>query len=470
MLDALWERLSGAVAAQTTLLYATRKRLLTFTSVLTFLVAAVWVGLTSATLIGERPLFAVLCGLTPFVFLPFPYLALKSRLDLDVLAHAYLIVLYAVVASVAASVGGAISTTSYFLVLAPLLGTLLLGVRTGLIWVGVVAATYAAFHLGRGALPISSHEMSGAYPSDWISAEQVSFWNSWMLTLLALAASLSVANFRAVVQKSSALLMQAALAKRDAEQARAAAEEISQSRSDFITSVSHEFRTPLNAILGYGELLKESAQERSDQADTADTQQVLDAAARLLVMVNEMLRLSAIDAGRLEVTNEECDVAALVADAVAALRTAASANGNRIEVDAAEFSGLWLIDGFKLDYCLRHLLSNAIKFTKDGLIRVRVRYDAAGRWLSIEIEDSGIGIDPANFDKIFAPFGLADASITRAHDGVGLGLTVTRRLAQLMGGDVTVESAPGRGARFTLRTPAEYCGDRLATGSVTLSR
>lgn len=458
MLDSLWAMLAGSSEQRSTMLFATRQRLLTFTSVLTCVIAAVWVTLTSGTVIEGRPLVAVACGVTPFLFIPFPFLALRKSVDLDILAHAFVATLFLVVTFVAGALGGVVSTTSFFLMLVPLLATLLLGIRSGLAWFGIVAFTYAGLHFGRGWLPASAYETLGVQPLDWIMAQDVSLWNAAMMTLLALASSLSVANFRTVVQKSSAMLMNVELEARGAEEARLAANEISRSKSEFIANVSHELRTPLNAIIGYSELLLENARDQGRDADAIDNQHVLDAAGRLLATVNQILYLSAIDAGRHQLNIDECDVNALIRDVVVATTTSAHANGNEIVVELFGQDGLWLCDGPKIDHCLRNMVSNAAKFTRDGSIAVRVGRDVIdGRsWLRLDVIDTGIGIDAAQLDMLFRPFTWTDPSVTRQHQGVGLGLAVTRQLARLMGGDVTVASSVGRGSQFTLCVPAEY--------------
>jgi signal transduction histidine kinase len=464
MLDSLWEMMSAQNSKRGTLLFATRQRFLTFTSMLTFVIAAIWVTLTSGAVVEGRPFVAAACGVTPFLFLPFSYLALRSSLNLDHLAHAFLVLLYLVITCVAAALGGVVSTTSFFLMLIPLLATLLLGIRAGLAWVGVVALTYAALHFGRGALPPSTYEALGTAPLDWMRMEEVSLWNACMMTLLALSASLAVANFRNVVQKSSAMLVDAALETRDAMEARAAAEEISRAKAAFVANVSHELKTPLNAIIGYSELLIEAAQDRDEHADAVDNKRVLDAASRLLSMVNELLRLSAIDAGEHKVSIDECDINALVRDAALSATADANANGNRIVVEPYEEPGFWLCDGPKLGHCLRNLVTNAVTFTQNGAIIIRVKQDVVeGRsWLHIEVADTGVGIDPSLVDKVFLPFALSNSSVARPRAGVGLGLAVVRRLVQLMGGEVSVVSTLGRGSCFTLRAPADFLPDVTA--------
>ena len=453
-LDRLWEWLSGDSVNGTELLYSTRKRFLTFTALLTIVFSAAWVLLSSGTIAAGRPFVS----LAPLAFTPFPFLVLRTRIDLDILAHAFLVTVYVVVTLVAGSLGGVVSTTSYFLMLIPLLGTLLFGIRVGLIWVGLVSFTYVGFHVGREFLPPSTYVVRGVSPNEWMRADEVSFWKTSAMSFLALACCIAVANFRAVVGRSSALLVEAAHQTRDALEARIVAEEVSRSKSEFIANVSQELGTPLDAIIGYSELLIESAKDRGDEAGAIDNQHVLDAAIGLRSQINNVLRLSAIDAGRLHAEVEEYDLHALVNDAVLATSPAAEANGNRIIVEHCEEPGLWVIDGRKLDLCLRTLLSNAARFTKRGLITVRLakRDVVGGSWLRLQVEDTGVGIDPMRLEQLFEPLAQARDGANGSLKGMGLSLAVARRIARLLGGDLNAASSKGRGACFTLDLPAEF--------------
>lgn len=461
MLGVVRELLAAESGRDTTLLIETRRTLLTLTSLITFVFALLWVALTAGTVVGDRPFLGLLCGLVPIVFLPFPIFA-RSTINFDLLAHVYVALLYVSSATVAGALGGMVSTTSFFMMLVPMLASMLLGLRAGLAWLALVLATFVTFHFVRAALPPSTYEAIGVRPDDWIRAEEISLWNTAVMTLLAVTSSIVVANFRAVVQKSSTMVVNSAIQARDALDGRRAAEEISRSKSEFIATVSHEFRTPLNAIVGYSELLLEGAQDDGRESDARDAQRVLDASKRLLSMVNEMLRLSAIEAGRHKVSVDECDINALIDDAVVAMTPAIAANGNKVVVEPFPAQGFWLCDGAKLDHCLRHLLSNAGKFTRNGDIIVRASRDPGDSksWLQIEVADTGIGIEASELDNIFRPFALTNAAAARKQgEGAGLGLAVTRQMLRLMGGDVAVASAPGQGSRFTMRVPADFLPD-----------
>ncbi len=240
----------------------------------------------------------------------------------------------------------------------------------------------------------------------------------------------------------------------DLDAARLSAESANVAKSQFLATMSHELRTPLNAIIGYGEMLIENADDRGDHQDRQDLRRIHGAAHRLLTLINDVLDLSKIEAGGMEVSAEAVDVQALVNEAVETVKPAAIANNTSMVVEAAPL-GMAETDGFKLSQCLLNLMSNAAKFTKDGKIKLRARRenDAGADWLVFDVIDTGIGISVEAQAKLFQPFVQADASTTRAYGGTGLGLAITRRLARMLGGDVTVKSAIGQGSAFTLRVP-----------------
>jgi signal transduction histidine kinase/CheY-like chemotaxis protein len=235
-------------------------------------------------------------------------------------------------------------------------------------------------------------------------------------------------------------------------QATQLAHDASVAKSQFLANMSHELRTPLNAVIGYTEVMREAAADEGRASDVADHDRVLSAAHRLLALVNQVLDLSKIEAGRMTVDAERLAVASLIQDAVAIARPMAQANGNRITVDIDPNIGDASTDAMKLSQCVLNLLSNAAKFTKDGEIAVAVR--RCGDMLEIAVRDTGPGIAPEHLGHLFAPFVQADATVTRRHGGTGLGLAITREFARLLGGDVTVTSVLGEGSTFLLRVRA----------------
>ncbi|MDX2275875.1 MAG: ATP-binding protein [Hyphomonadaceae bacterium] len=241
------------------------------------------------------------------------------------------------------------------------------------------------------------------------------------------------------------------------EKAREEAESANVAKSQFLATMSHELRTPLNAIIGYSELLMEVNEEKGGDAATRDDlERIRAAGSRLLTLINDVLDLSKIEAGGMSASIGAVDLAALIDDAASTVKPAIAANGNELRIDVAANIGMAETDSFKLSQCLLNLLSNAAKFTERGTIGLRARrtIEDGVDWLVFDVTDTGIGIAPETQARLFRAFVQADASTTRAYGGTGLGLAITRKLAQLLGGDVSVESALGKGSTFTLRIPA----------------
>jgi signal transduction histidine kinase/ActR/RegA family two-component response regulator len=268
----------------------------------------------------------------------------------------------------------------------------------------------------------------------------------WATPLAALAAGWLAARWahhRAQQQAQQA--EQQALA-----QQLAVAAQTSRAKSEFLSNVSHEIRTPMNALLGVAELL--AATPLSPQ-QRRHVQVFRDAGQALLALINELLDLSRIESGRLELDPAPFSTRALLAHVDALLRPRAEAKGLVLLVDTGDAlpDGV-LGDRARLQQCLINLLGNAIKFTLRGRVHLRCTAPAPG-WLEFEVTDTGIGIAPSKLETIFTPFAQADGSITRQFGGSGLGLSITRSMALLMGGSVAVRSAPGQGSEFTLRLP-----------------
>mgnify|MGYP001458123470 CR=1 FL=1 len=239
------------------------------------------------------------------------------------------------------------------------------------------------------------------------------------------------------------------------EAARSRAENANVEKSQFIANVSHELRTPLNAIIGYTELMRENAEEDSRAEDQADLDKVLAASRRLLSMVNELLDISKIEAGKLALEVSWYDASEMIGAAADIVRPIAEANGNTLHLELAPGLGQGVSDEFRLSQCVVNLLTNAARFTENGAVTLRARRERGpgGEWFVIDVGDTGIGMTAETLERVFNPFTQADASVTRKYGGTGLGLAITRRVARLLGGDVTVVSEPGAGSTFTLRTP-----------------
>ena len=249
--------------------------------------------------------------------------------------------------------------------------------------------------------------------------------------------------------------------------ARHAAESANLAKSQFLANMSHELRTPLNAVIGYAEMLQEDAEDSGDDASVQDLNRILTAAKHLLTLLNEILDLSKIEAGRMEVASAPFSPREVLEDLIETVRPLAEQNGNVLMLVGDGFDASADTDSMKLRQCVLNLLSNACKFTKDGKIEVNfgARQQNGVAHLFVSVRDTGIGMSREHMARLFQPFVQADPSITQQFGGTGLGLTITRRLAQLLGGEVSVESELGHGAMFMLSIPADYAHAHAVTGA-----
>ena len=238
----------------------------------------------------------------------------------------------------------------------------------------------------------------------------------------------------------------------------------SQHKSQFLASMSHELRTPLNAIIGLTEMMVTNAARFGTEKAAEPLRRVHRAGSHLLGLINQVLDLSKIEAGKLELSPETVTLAPLIDEVIGTARQLAEQNKNRLVVESQENLGSLTVDPMRLRQILFNLLSNACKFTKDGRVTLRVRKVVDGRnWIEFAVADTGIGMTPEQQAKLFEEFTQADSSTARQYGGTGLGLAITRKLARMMGGDVTVTSEPGKGSVFTARLPgsAESAGSEL---------
>lgn len=240
-------------------------------------------------------------------------------------------------------------------------------------------------------------------------------------------------------------------AKAEAEAARAEAESANGAKSDFLAVMSHELRTPLSAIMGYQELLADGISGPITEQQSQQLGRIKASARHLLSLIDEILTFTRIDAGREKVDLERASLSTLLEPAAELVEPLARAKGLHIEVMLPPNEVAVETDPVKVRQMIVNLLSNAVKFTDNG--RVILSGDQKGDQLVISVEDTGIGISPEHFERIFEPFWQVEQKATRRAGGTGLGLTVTRRLALLLGGDVTVKSDPGGGTTFTICLP-----------------
>ncbi|MCU1246375.1 MAG: Signal transduction histidine kinase, partial [Acidobacteria bacterium] len=238
--------------------------------------------------------------------------------------------------------------------------------------------------------------------------------------------------------------------------AKEAAETANRTKSLFLANMSHELRTPLNAILGFSEMLHEEAVERDLQDFSLDLQKISTAGKHLLGLINDILDLSKIEAGKMELHLEVFDISSLIAEVSSTIEMQASKNGNTLEITCAPDIGAMRADLSKVRQGLFNLVSNAAKFTHGGQIKVEAERQPmdGSDWIRFRVSDTGIGLSSEQILRLFQSFTQADASTTRKFGGTGLGLALTRRFCQMMGGDVTVHSVLGKGSVFTIKLPA----------------
>jgi signal transduction histidine kinase/DNA-binding response OmpR family regulator len=243
----------------------------------------------------------------------------------------------------------------------------------------------------------------------------------------------------------------------DLDEAKKEAEAATKAKSFFLANMSHELRTPMNAILGYSEMLMEDAEDQGQEDFIPDLQKIHAAGKHLLGLINEILDLSKIEAGKMDLFLESFDVAGMINEVASTLKPLVDKNGNTLQVHLAPDLGVIHADLTKVRQSLFNLLSNASKFTENGTITLNaepVVKDGA-RWIVFRVADTGIGMTQEQLDKLFQPFVQADASTSRKYGGTGLGMTITQLFIKMMGGEMSVASELGAGTTFTVLLPTE---------------
>jgi len=238
---------------------------------------------------------------------------------------------------------------------------------------------------------------------------------------------------------------------RELARARDQALEASMAKSNFVANMSHEFRTPLNAIIGYSDMLLD---DNASEEQRPDLQRIRQAGAHLLKLVNGLLDLSKVEAGKMELDLNSVQLDQLFREVEDTLRPQIQQGGNRLSIDQPQPSPILVTDVLMLKQCLINLLGNAAKFTHNGLITLRA--SLSHNKLRLEVHDTGIGMTAEQMSIIFQPFTQADAGTTRKYGGTGLGLTLAKRLAQVLGGDIEVSSVPGKGSVFSMTTLLDH--------------
>ena len=270
------------------------------------------------------------------------------------------------------------------------------------------------------------------------------------------------------------LLLVVSYVLREAARAEAAAEErgiqlevASSHKSQFLANMSHELRTPLNAVIGVTEMMLEDARDLQREDEIEPLSRVLNAARHLLALINDILDLSKIEAGRMDLHLETVAVAPLIYDVIKTIEPLAAKNTNQVAVHCDAAIGTMHADQMRLRQALLNLMSNANKFTNRGIITIDVQQETEnGRdWITIAVIDTGIGMTEEQMGRLFQEFSQASSTTASKYGGTGLGLAISRRFCQMMGGDITVKSEPGRGSTFTIQLPRMAKGPKEAVAA-----
>jgi signal transduction histidine kinase len=363
--------------------------------------------------------------------------------------------------------GGLRSLATYWLALAPMIGVFLLGIRRGAV---VFAASLVAL-IVLYVLDSSSIAVIPSIPMPMTGAV-LSFIAFFLLLLFICVVFATGWLFESSLQQTLDELSHSSQRTHDMEIAKQAAEQANLAKSDFLANMSHELRTPLNAIIGYAEMLEEELEEEELTQYVGDVEKIHRSGKHLLLLINDLLDLSKIEAGKIELCVEQITLEMLLPKLHSNVEPMLRKNGNGFSCEQDEHVKQLWSDPTRLQQILLNLLSNAAKFTKDGEVSLQVTrletapgnmvleeeyhaipLDSQDGWIVFAVTDTGMGMDEKVLARLFSKFYQADSSATRQFNGTGLGLAISRRLARMMGGDILVTSQPGEGSCFTLVLP-----------------
>ena len=379
---------------------------------------------------------AMLCLLASLSYALVP--AVLNFAGLEPAGHLLVLVFFTLTGCVNYTLGGWSGPLLIWYAFLPATAALVTGQRFALIWSALVLAQLAGLHW------LDSTWQMGAR----LSQEEIELLS--LLSIIGFLLALLILTF--LYEKfETQIIRRLQRNNRELARARDQALEASLAKSNFVANMSHEFRTPLNAIIGYSDMLLDDS---ATEEQRPDLQRIRQAGAHLLKLVNGLLDLSKMEAGKMELDLTSVSLEQLLREVEDTLRPQIQQGNNCLSIEQPQPSPVLVTDVLMLKQCLINLLGNAAKFTQNGQIQLRASICAPR--IRLEVHDTGIGMTGDQMAIIFQPFTQADAGTTRKYGGTGLGLTLARRLAQLLGGDIEVSSVPSKGSVFALTTLLDH--------------